>query len=107
MRRPHFYKFLTAFIVLGKVTILAASAASSEIGEADQLVLKKAMTEFFLASTNSQETWRFDQRLDRLLSNDERVVRRLCWEAFTNAPIHHTAREDFDSKQVQFGKYLS
>ena len=108
MGRLRFCKFLRAFIVLRQAfIILAASAAGLEIGEADRVALKKAMIDFFQASSNSQATWKFDQRLDRMLKDHESTVRRLCWEAFTNAPIHEAAREDFDSKQVQFGKYLS
>ncbi len=72
-----------------------------------QTNLKKALGDFFTASTNQQESWKFPAEFEKLLRENEPAVREAAWDAFRSAPIHASLKEDFDAKQVRFEKYLS
>src|SRR5882762_10303940 len=69
--------------------------------------LKTALTEFFTAPTNNQQTWKFSGELEKLLREGEPAVRVAAWEAFRDAPIHDAMKQDYDAKQVRFDKHLS
>ncbi len=69
--------------------------------------LRNEMTAFFEASEAAQAEWVFPAKLEKLLARQEAAVRRTAWEAYRNAAIHDTLRQDFDNKQVRFESHVS
>jgi pimeloyl-ACP methyl ester carboxylesterase len=84
-----------------------APAVTQPLKATDEAKLRQALTEFFVAPTNRQATWKFASRLERLLKENEPAVRRVAWQAFRAAPIHDSLKEDYDARQVRFQKHLS
>ncbi len=74
---------------------------------ADAEKLKKELAGYFTAPADKQAKWKFSSGVEKLLRNDEAGARRAAWEAYQAAPIHQAAKNDFDSNQVTFQKYLS
>ena len=85
----------------------APPSVTEPLSAADEVTVKKAAIKFFSASTNEQANWKFPDRLDHLLSENEPAVRKAAWEAFRDAPIHNSAKTNFDANQVRFDKHLS
>jgi hypothetical protein len=69
--------------------------------------LKKALAEYFGTSSEKQADWKFPSALDKLLRENEPAVRQAAWNAYREAPIHDSARQDFATNQVRFEKHLS
>src|SRR5436190_10697732 len=61
---------------------------------AEESTLKRALTDFFIAPTNKQDTWKFSDDLEKLLRGNELGVRLAAWQAFRDAPIHNALKED-------------
>jgi len=85
------------------ITLPGAAAFSVQ----DDQALRAAVTGFFTASTNAPQSSPFNDRLEKLLSENESAVREIVWQAYRKAPIHNALRADYDARQVQFQKYLS
>ncbi len=85
----------------------ARAAASRPLQAADAEKLKKELAGYFTAPADQQAKWKFSSGLEKLLRSDEAAVRRAAWEAYQTAPIHEAVKQDFDSNQVTFQKYLS
>src|SRR4051812_35748194 len=73
----------------------------------EQTDLKKALSEFFSATSEEQASWKFSAHLDKLLRDNEPAVRAAAWDAYRNTAIHADEKEDFEAKQVRFDKHLS
>lgn len=69
--------------------------------------LQKALAEFFNASADKQQDWKFAGSLDKLLKDNEPAVRQAAWDAYRSAPIHTAAKEDFENKRARFDKHVS
>ena len=69
--------------------------------------LKQAMTDYFMASPEQRAHWQFDKKYDGLLLRREPAVRQMAWDAYRTAPIHDSAKADYEAHRVQFEKYLS
>ena len=74
---------------------------------AEETKLKEALTAYFKANKQEQENWKFDRKLEKLLSNNEPAVRQAAWDAYKAAPIHDAAKQDFDANKVSSGKHVS
>jgi predicted esterase len=85
----------------------APAAAIRPLQAADAEKLKKELTGYFTATADQQTQWKFSGDLEKLLLTDEPAVRRAAWEAYKAAPVHDAVKQDFDSNQVTFQKYLS
>ena len=80
---------------------------TKRLRDADAKRLHAALTEYFTAPAEKQAGWKFSAALEKLLRENEPAVRQVAWEAYREAPIHDAAKQDFDTNQVRFGKYLS
>jgi len=69
--------------------------------------LKKALKDFFNASAEEQQNWKFAPAFEKLLRENEPAVRATAWDAYKSAAIHNEEKDDFEAKQVRFDKYLS
>jgi hypothetical protein len=94
------------WIILG-LEPLPAVASSQEFSATDQAALRAALIDYFVAPLEKQEKWKFSPQFERLLHDHESVIRRICWEAFTNVPLHNALRADYLTNQVRFQKHLS
>ena len=91
-------------------TVTAATpklAAARPLVSSETSALKLALTKFFTAPTNVQESWKFPGQFEKLLREDEAAVRVAAWEAFRDSPIHQAIKRDYGSNQVRFEKYVS
>ena len=62
---------------------------------------------FFKAPAEKRKDWRFDEKLDRLLLDNEEGVREAVWRAYREAGINAEAKKDFDANQVRYQQRLS
>jgi pimeloyl-ACP methyl ester carboxylesterase len=97
----------TPAITLPSQVCYAPSPFTKTIKPRDEAKLKKALAEFFAASTNKQAAWRFPGSLEKLLHANESAVRGVAWESYRAAPIHKAMRTDYAANQVRFEKHLS
>ena len=93
--------------LIASAAVAASSFGAEHLQASEETNLKKALTEFFTASTKQQQTWSFSDELEKFLRQDESVVRAVAWKAFREAPIHDALKQDYDAKQVRFEKHLS
>jgi transglutaminase-like putative cysteine protease/pimeloyl-ACP methyl ester carboxylesterase len=97
----------TPAITLPSQRCYASPPITHALKPKEEAQLKKSFTEFFLAPTNKQATWKFPGSLEKLLRGNEAAVRRAAWEAYRAAPLHQAQHDDFEMNQVRFEKYLS
>jgi predicted esterase len=69
--------------------------------------IEKAAAAYFAANEEQREKWKFDEKFDQLLGEQEEPVRRAVWKALRSAPIHEELKKDFTSNQVKYKEYLS
>ncbi len=69
--------------------------------------LKKALADYFAATSQQRANWKFSSSLEKLLRDNEPATRQAAWEAYCAAPLHTALKQDYDNKQVRFDKYLS
>lgn len=94
-------------VTLGLAAPDKARTVAEPLQPPEAVRLKKALLEFFAASTNKQVRWKFSRGLEKLLYRDEAAVRRVAWDAYRNAPIHDVLKKNFDGNQVCFEKHVS
>lgn len=69
--------------------------------------VEKEARAFFEANAVKQTSWRFDDKLDRLLLDHEEEVRAIVWKAYRESPIHTEMKKDFSASQVRYKEHLS
>lgn len=69
--------------------------------------LQIELSKYFSATLTRQTQWRFSKRFDRILANNESVVREAAWEAYRSVPIHSGLKSDFDAQVVTFEEHVS
>ncbi len=73
----------------------------------DAASLKKELGKYFVADTTKQAKWKFSARQEKLLKENEAMVRQVAWEAYRSAPIHLNLKADFDAAIARFEQYHS
>ncbi len=69
--------------------------------------IEKEAKAYFEADAPKQARWKFDEKLDKLLIENEEAVRDATWNSYRAAEIHAEAKKDYDANQVRFEKHLS
>src|SRR5262249_38065211 len=62
--------------------------------------VEKAAKAFFEADAEKRAQWKFDDKLQRLLIDNEEAVREAVWNAYRDAGIHAESKKDSDANQV-------
>ena len=75
-------------------------------GLADKL-LRQELGDFFAASSEMQDQWRFSSALDKLLLNNEQAVRQITWECYKSSRTHDSLKGDFENQKVRFEDHIS
>ncbi len=97
----------TPLLALPSQVCYAPPPVDASLKPKDEARLKKALGEYFAAPVEKRVEWKFPNGLEKLLRENEPAVRRAAWEAYREAPIHDSAREDFMTNQVRFESNLS
>jgi len=84
-----------------------APPAATPLQPRDVSKLSRALSDFFAAPPAQQAVWKFDRHLDDLLLRHDTAVRYVAWIAYKDAPIHDSARHDFDDHVARFDSYAS
>jgi predicted peptidase len=68
--------------------------------------IEKEAAAFFTAKEDKQAEWKADEKFDKLLAENEEVVRKTVWKAY-QAALAEQMKKDFDDKQVRFKDHVS
>ena len=79
-----------------------AKLSKDQVGE-----VEKVAKAFFEADAEKRAHWKFDDKLERLLTDNEEGVREAVWNAYRAAGIHAESKKDFDANQVRYQKHVS
>jgi len=69
--------------------------------------IQEDLGNYFRADEQSREAWTFRPALDEALFTDEPAIRALAWQIYQDAPVHESAKQDFEANQVQYGSHTS
>lgn len=85
----------------------AKSMATAKIPQDQVLVLEQETKAFFEADVEKRATWKFDDKLDRLLLTNEEAVREIVWKVYRAAGQDGATKKDFATNQVRYKTHLS
>jgi len=80
---------------------------ANPLSENDSVNLRKELTAYFDAPNAQQKNWEFSRKLQKILFKNEPAVRQAVWDAYRNAPVHDSLKQDFDARIVRFGDHMS
>jgi predicted esterase len=81
--------------------------ATSKLSKDQVGEVEKAAKAFFEADAEKRAQWKFDDKLERLLIDNEEAVREAVWNAYREAGIHAESKKDYDANQVHYQKHVS
>jgi hypothetical protein len=88
----------------------AKASQKSQISDRVRVQLtqvEKAAKAFFEADAEIRGQWKFDDKLDHLLVDNEEAVRQAVWKAYREAGIHADSKKEFEANQVRYQKHVS
>jgi pimeloyl-ACP methyl ester carboxylesterase len=78
-----------------------------QASDKDQDLATRTADRWFAASDQERASMEIPVELDRQLMTEEDGLRELVWRSYQNAPIHSSARADFDAHRVRNGEHES
>jgi hypothetical protein len=69
--------------------------------------IEKEAKAYFESDAAKRANWKFDEKLDKLLVENEEAVREVTWKAYRAAEIHAEAKKSYDANEARFEKHVA